>query len=728
MKLNFDLVYEDIYSLDGISKIDENFLSYLKQEDFNLFQKVMESREAKIESFTSEILIELSIKLEKFIALLFSIEKEVYSYIEARRYSKKLYATKRNFIQRYALKKYKKEDLNENEIIKNFKKIVGKRIVNIEEIDKFFISVLQQTEENSSQYEILAKYAAYRIFYGPSSALFSKPEKLDFTNLIKFSKDKNLIWIDSGKKEYFKYSNEYAYSESSYCINCHTSSKDSCRKGMLCKDEQKFEKNPLENILSGCPLGIKISEMNQVFSHGNLISALGIITIDNPVVALTGKRICNDCSKSCIFQKQEPVDIPSIESQILADALNLPYGFEIYSLLTMWQVLNPRDFLPKKFCDQSVLVVGMGPSGAALSHYLTRNGLKVVAIDGLKIEKLPQRIIESPVKNFSEIQDLYNQIKPQGFGGVAEYGITDRWDKVNLITTRLLLEKRKNFQLFGGIKFGANINYEQAKEMGFKHIALCCGSGYPNVPKIDNIDAIGVRTASDFLMSIGSGGMMSEDSKTNFMLKLPAIVIGGGLTAIDAASEIAKYYPLLAKKIYRKYYNQKIDNLSPREREQAEMLIESGKKYMEEDLASIHENRESDYKKITAEFGGITILYRKNIENSPSYRINHKELEDALNYGVKILENVDISKIETDKHGACDKIQLIKEGKTVFLPAKTILFATGSSPLSVVDATAENIEANDVWIFGDMDNNYSGSVVKAIASAKKGYERMIGRI
>ncbi len=44
--------------------------------------------------------------------------------------------------------------------------------------------------------------------------------------------------------------------------------------------------------------------------------------------------------KSCIFQKQDPVDIPQVETRSLKDVLELPWGFEIYGLLTRWNPLN----------------------------------------------------------------------------------------------------------------------------------------------------------------------------------------------------------------------------------------------------------------------------------------------------------------------------------------------------------------------------------------------------
>ena len=67
-----------------------------------------------------------------------------------------------------------------------------------------------------------------------------------------------------------------------------------------------------------------------------------MICVDNPLVAATGHRICNDCMKSCIYQKQDPVDIPQVETRMLKDVLALPWGFEIYSLLTRWNPLNLR--------------------------------------------------------------------------------------------------------------------------------------------------------------------------------------------------------------------------------------------------------------------------------------------------------------------------------------------------------------------------------------------------
>ena len=144
--------------------------------------------------------------------------------------------------------------------------------------------------------------------------------------------------------------------------------------------------------LAGCPLEEKISEFHKAKTEGYAIGALAIIVVDNPMVAATGHRICNDCMKSCIYQKQEPVDIPQAETRTLKDVLELPWGFEIYSLLTRWNPLNLRSPYPRPASGKRVLIAGMGPAGFALAHYLMNDGHTVVGIDGLKIEPLPPEL------------------------------------------------------------------------------------------------------------------------------------------------------------------------------------------------------------------------------------------------------------------------------------------------------------------------------------------------
>ena len=172
------------------------------------------------------------------------------------------------------------------------------------------------------------------------------------------------------------------------------------------------------------------------------------------------------------------MDIPQVETRILKDVLELPWGFEIYSLLTRWNPLNFARPLPPA-SGHKVLVVGLGPAGFTLSHHLMNDGHTVVGVDGLKIEPLPEAICRASTRGerapFRPIRDITRSSTRSlddrvmaGFGGVAEYGITVRWDKNFLKIIRLLLERRARVRMFGGVRFGGTLTIDSAFEHGLR--------------------------------------------------------------------------------------------------------------------------------------------------------------------------------------------------------------------------------------------------------------------
>jgi NADPH-dependent glutamate synthase beta subunit-like oxidoreductase len=140
-----------------------------------------------------------------------------------------------------------------------------------------------------------------------------------------------------------------------------------------------------------------------------------------------------------------------------------------------------------------------------------------------------------------------------GFGGVAEYGITVRWDKNFLKVIRLLLERRAQFAMFGGVRFGGTLTVEDAFALGFDHIALCASA--PGGRRARHPERPGARRAHrvDFLMALQLTGAAKADSIANMQLRLPVVVIGGGLTAIDTATESLAYYVVQVEKFLERY-------------------------------------------------------------------------------------------------------------------------------------------------------------------------------
>src|SRR4029077_4838370 len=135
------------------------------------------------------------------------------------------------------------------------------------------------------------------------------------------------------------------------------------------------------------------------------------------------------------------------------------------------------------------------------------------------------------------------------------YGITVRWDKNFLKIVRLLLERRRQFAMFGGVRFGGTLTIDEAFADGFDHIALCAGAGRPTVLEIPNGFARGVRAASHFLMALQLTGAAKRESIANLQIRLPVVVIGGGLTAIDTATESLAYYSVQVEKFLSPHHH-----------------------------------------------------------------------------------------------------------------------------------------------------------------------------
>jgi NADPH-dependent glutamate synthase beta subunit-like oxidoreductase len=481
-----------------------------------------------------------------------------------------------------------------------------------------------------------------------------------------------------------------------YCMICHERDKDSCSKGIKEKDGA-YKKNPLGIESKGCPLDEKISEMHYLRREGYPIAALAMVMLDNPMCAGTGHRICNDCMKGCIFQKQEPVNIPKVETSVLSDILQLPQGLELYEFLMVWNPLNKKRPFALPYNGKKILVVGLGPAGYTLSHYLLNEGFGVVAIDGLKIESALDIYGLSKEGQLPAYKDAIEKELDQriisGFGGVSEYGITSRWDKNFLTVLQLLLERRSGFKILDGIRFGGTITVEDAWDLGFSHIALATGAGKPTLINVKNNLSRGVRKASDFLMALQLTGAARKDSMSNLQVQLPAIVIGGGLTAIDTATETLAYYPVQVEKFweqarilienhgyeqYRAMFDEEEWQIASRFEEHGKAISECRKKAEEKGMIP-------DFLPLLREWGGVKLIYRRKLQNSPAYRLNHEEINEALEEGIEIIEDMNPIGFLLDPFGCVEAVEFALQNENAeqekcILSARTVFVAAGTAP------------------------------------------------
>ena len=634
---------------------------------------------------------------------------------------------------------------------------------------------------------------------------FKVPEKTDLDNLVEHElkqREGFSTWVgpkhrrrrrDGFSLTDTRMNERQVLYEVDHCIYCHDRDTDSCAKGMRNKKGGGFAVNRQGVTNIGCPLGEKVSEMQYLKRQGDNIAALAVVIIDNPMCPGTGHRICNDCMKACIYQKTEPVNIPQIETNVFTDILFMPWGFEIYNLLTRWNPLNVKRPHALPYNGKKVLIVGMGPAGYTLSHYLLNEGFAVVGIDALKIEHVPKRLsgdlrtMPVPIRSFNKFyEDLDNRLLA-GFGGVAEYGITARWDKNFLRVIHLTLARRHKFRVFGGVRFGGTLTIEDAWDQGFDHIAFATGAGKPTIIGLKNNLIRGIRKASDFLMSLQLTGAAKESSLANLQVRLPAGVIGGGLTAIDTATEVLAYYPRQVEKILHRYEKlialhgdaRVLQAFSDEEKEVLQEFLSHGHAIQAERERARMAGEKPNFAPLVDAWGGVTMFYRKGIKDSPAYRQNYEEIIEALDESIQLAEGMNPLEAIKDKNGALRAVRFdhltgedgrwVSRGDELEVSLRSLFIAAGTSPNTIYEQehsgtfemdhkffqrfepvskndSVEMVPMDDTWMpkigkpapftsyhkngksisfYGDNHPVYAGNVVKAMASAKDGYPYIV---
>ncbi len=785
--LGFGSTFSGLASRDGLVALDRRFVADLATRDPGLHDRLMAARaapdavDAKVES---ELVVALGPYVEDFVAELFGVTDEIAAIARRTRTLEPIHACKRLFVQRQAVRKYADPSAFDGAALRaDLEARFGAPFS-----EAAFAAHVETWEQaaDAEALDVALRYAAWATLTPAGRArhhgdtLFGVPRKLDFQHLVPVETiERNGVTMqrlpehDWRHREGFALTDhgmndQQALDQMNYCILCHTQSKDSCSKGLKDRKTGAFQKSPFGVTLAGCPLDEKISEMHTLRAQGCLLGAFATIAIDNPMMAATGHRICNDCMKACVFQKQEPVDIPQAETSVLKDVLALPWGFEIYSLLTRWNPADIRRPLPLPDSGRKVLIVGLGPAGFTLAHHLMNDGHTVVAVDGLKIEPLGFDL-SAPVRDTESLfEDLDDRIMA-GFGGVAEYGITVRWNKNYLKLVRLLLERRAQFAMFGGVRFGGGgtVSIDDAWAMGFDHIALCMGAGRPTVIDMPGGLARGVRQASDFLMALQLTGAAKMASIANLQLRLPVVVIGGGLTAVDTATESLAYYVRQVEKFSRRFRTLASERgedavrrgWSEEERGIAETFLAHADAIRAERARASGQGRAPRLAQLLESWGGATVAYRRKLTDAPSYTLNHEEVAKAMEEGVRFAENLSPLAVETDEYGHAAGLRCkAADGTEHVLPARAVIVAAGTQPNTVLaredgrillDGKYFQAIADDgapvspqramskpdhthvmmhragdgrrISFFGDLHPSFFGNVVKAMGSAKRGY-------
>jgi NADPH-dependent glutamate synthase beta subunit-like oxidoreductase/NAD(P)H-flavin reductase len=799
--------YPDLFEPNRLKDLHDVFLTQLAQANPELAQTWDDYRKHPDNPRTpvevSALLVGVAAHVSRFVIQLFGIESEAAALAEATADQNPVFRFKIDFVRRRVLPALKKITVPQGEAgrealearvaalrdpaiadLEMATAVAAGKLMDAEKQDR--ASVAAAIDDLMQWCGLHLHDPAYRHWVS-----FRFPEAMDHFNLVEVQRpNAGLVesMIGPGKRlrrrdGFLLTDNRMEpreiLSEIHYCILCHERDKDTCSKGIL-NSEGAVTSNPLEIPLAGCPLDEKISEMHYLRKHGDAIGALALVAISNPMCPGTGHRICNDCMKACIYQKQDPVNIPQIETAVLTDTLNLPWGVEVYGLLTRWNPLNIGRPYALPYNGKNVLVVGMGPAGYTLAHYLANEGFGVVGVDGLKIEPLDSKLTgtaTSPPQPIQSWEGIYKKLDErilEGFGGVSEYGITVRWDKNFLTLLYLTLARRRTIRIYGGVRFGGTLSIDDAWAWGFDHIAIAAGAGRPTIIDMKNNLACGIRKASDFLMALQLTGAFKRTALPNLQVRLPSVVIGGGLTAIDTATELAAYYPVQVEKTLDRFEilakekgtDAVLASFNKVEREILDEFLAHGAAVREERARAAAAGMKPDFVKLVRGWGGVSLAYRKRMVDSPAYRLNHEEIIKALEEGISFVENLNPEEAVVDENNHVQAMRFSAPGgRKVELAARSVLVAAGTTPNITYEKehpgsfqmdskkkffaayravkqadgtfalesagkavgffTSYTKDGRFISYYGDNHPLYAGNVVKAMASARDGYPKVV---
>lgn len=240
----------------------------------------------------------------------------------------------------------------------------------------------------------------------------------------------------------------------------------------------------------GCPLFNRIPQWNDFVFRKDIKNAYDSLIMTNSFPEFTG-RVCPAlCEASCSLSiNLQPVTIKQIELYIIEKAFQEG-------------IVRPNP--PKERKNQSVAVIGSGPSGLSAAQELNSKGYRVT------------------------VYEKYNEV-----GGLMRYGIPNfklpKW----VIDRRIALMEKEGIIFETKVNIGKDLSIDYIRKK-FDATLLCIGAETPRDLSIEGRSLEGVHFAMTYLSQSNEfvSGMKKENEIINAKGK-SVLVIGGGDTGSD---------------------------------------------------------------------------------------------------------------------------------------------------------------------------------------------------
>jgi glutamate synthase (NADPH/NADH) len=250
---------------------------------------------------------------------------------------------------------------------------------------------------------------------------------------------------------------------------------------------------------TGCPLGNKIPEWNELVFQGKWKEALERLHETNNFPEFTGRACPAPCEGACVLGiTEDPVTIKNIENSIIDK------GFEMGWVLPV---------VPTMRSGKKVAVIGSGPAGLACAAQLNKAGHLVTVFE--------------------------RSDRP---GGLLMYGVPNqKLDKKDVVERRLDIMRSEGIVFKCNVSVGKDIKATQLCAE-FDAVVMATGSTKARSLPVPGSDLKGVELAMDYLHPVTKSLLDSKlrDGNAIDASDKRVIVIGGGDTGNDCIGTAAR--------------------------------------------------------------------------------------------------------------------------------------------------------------------------------------------
>jgi len=232
---------------------------------------------------------------------------------------------------------------------------------------------------------------------------------------------------------------------------------------------------------SACPAHVNIPEYVALIAEGRLAEAVDVIRRRNPFASVCGRACDHPCERFC---RRGDIDGP-VAIRNLKRFVTEQVADTTVSPALRWH--GPR--------SGKVAVIGSGPAGLSAAYFLALMGREVTVFEALDVA-----------------------------GGILRVGIPDYRLPPEAV------DRDVDYIRDAGVEIRTGRRIESLQELrhaGFDAIFVAVGAHNGVTPGIKGEDLPSVRDALRFLREVSTGGLRE--------LAGPAVVIGGGNAAVDAA-------------------------------------------------------------------------------------------------------------------------------------------------------------------------------------------------